>query len=164
MSRTLTLYHGSTRPIPELAASAAGPGVHFGSLGQARMRNPAYIHEAEITIGSCGRTRDRQSWGETARRARSGGHDAMIYLNRYEGMPIERLQRLLADGHGDRLDSMPDRAFRKLVPEAEDSLLVVDPAAIRLIRILDREGAVVWAAEPGPETETRPASGLDPEP
>lgn len=139
-----TWWHGSTRMVLDPSLIAAGPGFHVGTKAQAKMRNSAYLHEISIAEGQLGRAKDRQNWTSIANRARSAGKTGVLYLNRYEGMSTKRLEELLKRGLADRLDSMPDREFRLLVPEAEDSLLAVNGRSIRLERIFDRHGEVVW--------------------
>ncbi|AWE88943.1 hypothetical protein CSC28_7041 (plasmid) [Pseudomonas paraeruginosa] len=50
--------------------------------------------------------------------------DAIVYLNRYEGLTTEVIERLSASGDLSRLDDMTDAQFRKVVPEARDSYIV----------------------------------------
>lgn len=139
-----TWWHGSTVQIDDFGAQIGGKGVHFGSREQAAMRNRAFLHEVEIDLKVVGRARDRQDWRSVARRSRAAGKDGVLYLNRFEGLRTERLEELLARGLGNRLDAMTDREFRRLVPEAEDSVLVVNPEAVRLVRVFDREGRIVF--------------------
>ncbi|MEP3665815.1 MAG: hypothetical protein ABJN42_03665 [Roseibium sp.] len=148
-----TFWHGSKTVIEDFSEAAATKGVHFGTKDQASMRNAAFLHEVEVDLDKTSRSRDRQSWSDVASRARRAGCDAVRYLNRYEGMPIDRLNALLSAGHGDSLDTISDRAFRKLVPESEDSILVVNPSAIRLLRIFDQEGNVVLDCHSAPTPE-----------
>lgn len=143
-------YHGSKSPITRFRDDKI-EGIHFGSLSQARMRNPAYIHEVSIAGCPEGRTRDRQSWTDVVRRAERKGVGLLRYLNRFEGIPSERIEQLIVKGDIDRLDKVSDAAFRKLVPEAEMSIVVTDPYLITLHRVYDRTGEIVWQREPRPE-------------
>jgi hypothetical protein len=156
MTERKTFWHGSTVMIDNFGPAAAEKGVHFGSREQACMRNSAFLHEVALDLSSTHRTKDRQSWLGIAQRARRQGYDAVIYLNRYEGMTTERLTALLDAGHGNRLDTMSDISFKRLVPECEDSLLVVNPEVIRILKVFDRDGRVVLDLDAGENTSPMP--------
>ena len=51
--------------------------------------------------------------------AKAGGHDGIIYLNRFEGIPLAEFDAVRAAGNN--LDTMSDAEFRKAVPSAKDS-------------------------------------------
>ncbi|MFG6082892.1 hypothetical protein ACEUZ9_004124 [Paracoccus litorisediminis] len=147
METVATWWHGALRQIEDLVPIISGPGMHLGTRVQASMRNSAFLHEIEVVAGRLGRARDRQDWSSVARRARSDGKTGVLYLNRHEGMEITRIEELISSDRIGRIDDVGDAQFRKWVPEARDSLLLVDPDAARLIRVFDRSGGIVWERE-----------------
>ena len=155
-------WHGSAVAISEFRIMKGAGGIHFGTMDQAMARRRSFLHEVELKIEAPCRSRDNQDWCAAARRARSRNMDAIVYLNRYEGLSLERILELQGAGKLSGLDGLPDAAFRKLVPEARDSVCVLRPDIIRLMRILDRDGAVVWERQ----DPRRPEGQLqgDPEP
>lgn len=51
------------------------------------MRNRAFLHEVEVEVTRVRRSRDPGGdWSGRVRAARSAGLDAIVYLNRYEGV------------------------------------------------------------------------------
>ena len=131
----LTLWHGSIVRInrfdPRMPIDG---GFHCGSEAQARMRNATWLHEVTADIRNPRRSRDTGSgWKAKISSARSSGHDCIIYLNRYEGLSADIIQRLSASGDLDRLDTMTDAEIRKLVPEATDSYLLFDPVTFNIL-------------------------------
>lgn len=76
------------------------------------------------------RVRDRGgSWGAVMKRATSGGFDAIVYLNRYEGIQLRSLEQALEAGVDP--DKISDNDFRAWFPEARDSYLV--PSAEQVV-------------------------------
>jgi len=61
--------------------------------------------------------------------------EAIVYLNRYEGVSANTIARLAASGRLAGLDRLPDRAFLRLVPEAEDSFVLLDPGRAGIIQL-----------------------------
>lgn len=131
----LRLWHGSSQRIEAFDPSKTiDGGFHLGSEDQARMRNPAWLHEVEVEVERIRRSRDEGgNWRARVERARADGFQAIVYLNRYEGMTSDIIERLQAAGQLSRLDDLTDKAFKKLVPEARDSLIVFDPGCIRIL-------------------------------
>jgi hypothetical protein len=78
------------------------------------------------------RVRDQDGYWKTflRRRARQGDR-ILTYLNRHEGIPADRVMKTLDRDLG--CARMTDTAFRKLVPEAEDSWIVLDPSLIEIL-------------------------------
>lgn len=138
MRRRLILWHGSTRALDRFDARSGPDGaLHLGTRAQAEMRNRAFLHEVEVEVRRLRRSRDPGGdWSGRVRAARAAGFDAILYLNRFEGLGVEVIGRLAAAGRLSGLDEMPDAAFRRLVPEAEDSLILLDPGLARLIRFM----------------------------
>ncbi|MCE6959576.1 hypothetical protein LAZ40_10965 [Cereibacter sphaeroides] len=137
----IVLWHGSLQRIERLdPASTHDGGVHLGTLEQARMRNSAFLHEVEVTLGRCRRSRDRGGdWKGRIMAARAAGFDAIVYLNRYEGLATEVIERLQAQGLLGRLDGLSDAAFRRHVPEARDSYILLRPDHLRILSIRTRD-------------------------
>lgn len=138
-------YHGSRKLITSFEDPGRA-GIHFGTRQQAAQRNSAYLHEVSIQDCRTGRTKDRQDWREVTQRAARRGVSVLRYLNRYEGIPAERIEALAASGDLSKLDHLTDANFQKLVPEADFSIVVTDPGLITLQRVFDRSGELVWEA------------------
>lgn len=110
-------------------------GVHGGTEAQARMRGgkSARLIAFEVDINHPRRCRDEGgNWAKRIKQARAAGHDAIVYLNRYEGIPAARVDQAIADGVD--LDALSDSAFKKRVPEAEDSYIILHPQDIYLVK------------------------------
>lgn len=154
------LWHGSGHPVSRFdPAATADGGVHFGSLEQARMRNHACLHEVQITVEKVLSLRDPGvGWKSKIRRARAQGYDAIRYLNRYEGISAQTIDRLTRTKQIGRLDGLSDAEFRKLVPEARESLIVFDAASIKILRIVEaRRGATPKTSVAPDEKEEYPS-------
>jgi len=137
----LTLWHGSDRPISRFTGAGPDRALHLGTRAQAEMRNGAFLHEVEIEVKRVRRSRDPGGdWSGRVRAARSAGAEAIVYLNRYEGITFEVITRLAAAGRLGDLDKMTDKAFRQLVPEAQDSLILLEPDRARVLRVLHPPG------------------------
>lgn len=84
-------------------------------------------------------SRDRgDGWAARARDARSHGFDAILYLNRWEGLgPL--------DGFDDwaQADALSDRRFAALMPDASYSLIVLRQGVVRM---LDLDESLALAA------------------
>lgn len=134
MSRFLA-YHGTTADFSAFdPAKTVDGGLHFGSKEQARMRGgqKARLIAVELSVERPRRSRDMGgNWASKIRSAKSAGHDAIVYLNRYEGIPLQRV--LDAHRDGIDLDRLSDRAFRQRIPEAQDSWIVFDAEKVRIL-------------------------------
>lgn len=105
-------------------------GLHLGSQSQAIARARGHLVTCEVTSElkvvrrkDCG-----GGWERYVSRLKSKGIDGIIYLNRHEGVPLQRIVLLRAKGITPQmLFTMSDIDFRKHVPEAHDSLLVFRP-------------------------------------
>ena len=79
-------------------------------------------------VAPCARVMDR---GENSWRAdRLARHERacrgwIVYLNRFEGLDLDRYME--AKRTRPALDELSDAAFRRLVPSARDSLVLLDP-------------------------------------
>lgn len=143
---TQTWWHGSRDMITAFEDSPQG--LHFGSRAQAEMRNRAYLHEVSIRPSSVTRIKDRQDWSSVVAAARRRARDASLYLNRSEGLSLDRVTALASAGLLDRIDDISEVQFRRAVPEAEDSVVVFFADVVRLERVLDPLGAVAWERTP----------------
>lgn len=157
MSRVLRLWHGSKGEVERFDPSATRDrGCHFGTREQAEMRNAAVLHLVEIEVTRVRRCRDRGDFAAAIRSARAAGFDAIVYLNRYEAMTTERIEALQAAGKLHGLDDVSDAAFRRLVPEARDSLIALAADRIRILEVIHPErqtAPIPEATEPAPELE-----------
>lgn len=105
-------------------------GLHLGTLAQAqcraRPRDNLYAFTINISKarGAFGWTRDTElEWGRKCRNARYKKKKVLAYLNRYEGLDL--------DGYSDScLDKMTDSEFKKSLPDAQWSLIVLDPSIL----------------------------------
>lgn len=132
----LILWHGSDRPLEEFTGAGPDRALHLGTRAQAEMRNRSYLHETEVEVTRVRRSWDPGGdWSGRIRAARATGLDAIVYLNRYEGVSTQTIQRLAAAGRLSGLDRISDREFRRLVPEAADSWIILDPARARIIKV-----------------------------
>lgn len=102
-------------------------GLHFGTLEQATMRagKNSRLILAYLRAPNLRRSKDRGGdWKSIIGSAKRAGMDGIVYLNRYEGMTTEIIERLRDSGDLQRLDGMSDAQFKKLVPEAMESYIV----------------------------------------
>lgn len=128
-----TWYHKSKNDFEEFK-----PFSHFGTVDQANMRatgGDAMVYPVHMRGDNFKRMRDTGDWSE---KKLSGfarqGFDGVEYLNRYEGIPLDAIERAAAKVGGmDRLDGLSDAQFKKLVPEAEYSRIAFDPSRIRSV-------------------------------
>lgn len=131
---TQVFYHATTADYDAIDLSqTVDGGFHLGTEAQARMRGgrQARMLTIEANFQSVHRSRDQGgNWAARVRRARSAGHDAIVYLNRYEGLSLDRV--LEADRDGVDLDRLSDTAFRKRVPEAQDSYIALFEQDLRI--------------------------------
>lgn len=142
----VVLYHGTRAEFGTLdPAATVDGGLHFGSLAQAQMRcgKRGRLIQAHLYVGKPRRCRDLGGqWKAKIAQAKSAGHQAIIYLNRYEGIPFERVQE--ASEQGIDLDKLTDAQFRKRVPEAQDSWIVFSMDHVRVLQtdVLPHEGTI----------------------
>lgn len=149
MTMRLTLWHGSDRPISRFTVQGPDRALHLGTRAQAGMRNRSFLHEVEIDVSRVRRSRDPGGeWSGRVRAARAAGAEAIVYLNRYEGITSEVITRLAGAGRLSDLDRMTDKTFRALVPEAQDSWILLDPERARVIRVLRPEDGQLESERP----------------
>lgn len=129
----LVVYHGTRSDFD--AFEIGKEGSHFGTGSQAKMRNGKRVIEAYLSIKNPKRVKDLPGgWQKAVKAAKSQGHDGIVYLNRFEGVPYERFEELRARGISDaKMDAMSDAQFRKLVPEASDSWVAFEPTQIKSV-------------------------------
>lgn len=129
----LVLCHGTREAFDRLdPGRTVDGGLHFGTEAQARMRagRQGRLVQAHLEVRSARRSRDRGGdWKARIAQAKADGHDAIVYLNRYEGMPLSRA--LEAREEGVDLDALTDAQFRRRVPEATDSWIVFSVDQVR---------------------------------
>lgn len=134
----MVVYHGTKAAISAFDPSkTVDGGIHFGSSEQAQMRAsgagknlvPVYLRMTNPR-----RSRDTGGqWRQKIASAKAAGHDGIVYLNRYEGIPSERITQLASDGVLQTLDALSDKEFKRLVPEARDSYIAFSAAQIRSV-------------------------------
>ena len=124
----MTLYHGTDKVFDRFA-----PYSHFGTEAQARMRHPKRILTVTVKARKLKRLRDTGDWTVAElRRYERQGFDGVVYLNRYEGIPLEQLETAYVKVPADKLNQLSDTQFKKLIPAAEDSYIIFDPRNVRL--------------------------------
>jgi hypothetical protein len=132
----LILFHRTTEQFEQLdPARTRDGGIHFGHSGQALMRAGKNSHVFRVALKASKVRRCKDTGGNWKARiaaAKKAGADAIVYLNRYEGMTTDIIERLQQSGDLHRLDGLSDTAFLRLVPEAQDSYIVWDLDQIHL--------------------------------
>lgn len=127
--RSITAYHSSNHETFEPRRL-----LHVGSLAQARMRGGRHLFQLELEPGlRVPRLRDHGSWNIRALMRHATRSRLAVYLNRHEGIPLEEFEaaRAMTD-----IDRLADSAFRRLLPSAEDSWIVLDVAAVVDVRMV----------------------------
>ncbi|MFZ3481660.1 hypothetical protein [Sphingomonas sp. 3-13AW] len=122
-------WHGSTEPLTEVK-----PFLHVGTIEQASMRGGRGCHLVRVGVaaGKVARRRDTGSWRlQDLQHLRSRGTGIIVYLNRYEGIPIEEFEAARAACRD--IDALSDARFRKLLPSARDSLIILDEALATIL-------------------------------
>lgn len=134
----VVLYHGSHVGVDKLdCRKTVDGGLHFGTLEQAQMRNSRRLFHAHLDVTKARRSRDTGgNWKKKIAQAKAAGYDAIVYLNRYEGISQECFQQLRENGVD--LEKITDTQFRKLVPQAQDSYIVFSPEQVRVVYIEDK--------------------------
>lgn len=137
-------YHGTPRPAePGFAFGGLDThpeGIHLGTLEQAQARAAGgSIITVKVLVRHLSsrihRVKDRDgAWAKTALRHRRQGHEILTYLNRHEGLSIERAIALGRHDE-DALTRMSDRAFLHLAPEARDSWLILHTDLVKILDI-----------------------------
>jgi GNAT superfamily N-acetyltransferase len=126
--KKLHLWHGSKDPVLDFGGSDKPDVLHLGSFDQAAMRYPnGYFHLMAVDLDKVGRIKDSGSDKRSAiTRARRAGKDAIVYLNRYEGISVTSLEDALAEFTNEQIDKMSDAKFRIVFPEAHDSCIILN--------------------------------------
>lgn len=133
-------YHGLSGRRPRGFAFSGlethPEGIHLGTLAQARMRagkgTVLKVRVRASQVRRIPRVRDRDGfWRRFLRDKARNGCRILTYLNRYEGVPQHRVLETLGQDLG--TEHMSDAAFRKLVPEATDSWIVLDPGLVEIL-------------------------------
>ena len=129
------VFHGSSVKVDQLSPGKDG-GIHFGSKPQAEMRNSKEVYSAHLDIKKPKRYRDTGGdWKSKIAAAKKAGYDGIVYLNRYEGIDQEKYFKLLGEGWtGEKLDSLSDAEFKKLLPGMGDSYIVFSPEQVKPLR------------------------------
>lgn len=128
MPEAFTAWHASREPL-----TTVRPGLHVGTRRQAEMRG-GILHAIGIAASAPARMRDRSenAWRrDRVDAARRRGRALVVYLNRVEGIPLEEFET--ARHRGVDIDRLEDAAFRRLIPSAQDSWIILDPAIVLAI-------------------------------
>jgi len=126
--KKIHLWHGSIDPVLDFGGPDKPDTLHLGSLDQASMRYPnGFFHLMAVDLDKVGRVKDRGSDKRSSiTRARRAGKDAIVYLNRYEGISDSSLAEALAEFTNEQIDAMSDAKFKVLFPEARDSCIILN--------------------------------------
>lgn len=162
-------YHGLSTPLAEGASFTFGDlsthpsGFHVGSLEQAVMRGRPNCQILKLKIRGASmsrapkRVRDRPNgWHQVTRRHARAGCEALVYLNRHEGFPVAALERLTPKELS-QMDNMPEAKLRRLLPELEDSWVILDPRLVDMVEVLSRDQAKLMLRNCDPDQTPRPA-------
>lgn len=131
----LVVYHGTVADLTQFdKTETVDGGFHFGEAKQANMRvagaSGRNLMPVYLSITSPRRSKDAGGrWKAKIVSAKSAGHDGLIYLNRYEGVGIETVQK--AQQEGVSLDRLSDAEFRRYAKEARDSYVAFRPEQIK---------------------------------
>ena len=124
------------------------PFLHAGTFEQARMRSKGPLTRLTLRPRRIRRVVDRgeNRWSEKRLSdALSRGFDMIVYLNRFEGIPMWEFEAareiLTMRGRSDCLDRISDGRFHRLVPSARDSVIILDPAIVRSCMHLAEPGS-----------------------
>lgn len=112
-------------------------GVHFGTREQAEMRGgKSNAKKFFLKLESTARVRDKGSFKRIP-----VGRDSAVYLNRFEGIPLETVRSI----PGSVLDRMTDSQFKRAVPSSSDSYVVKNAWQIKAADPVtyDDKGSVV---------------------
>lgn len=121
-------YHSGSE---HLVRGSIRPHLHLGTLEQARMRSGRCLTRVTARARPCVRLLDK---GENVWRPDRldpvirKGVDWVVYLNRTEGIPLHEFEAAAAKHP--RFDDVSDALFRRLLPSARDSLILLDPLLV----------------------------------
>lgn len=130
----LYCFHSGNQPLDR---NSVRPGLHLGTARQSLSRGGACLDLITIKPGSQTRLVDKaeNEWSKARiDRADQAGYGYAVYLNRHEGVDLAEVEQ--ARDHpkcrqNDRsVDGISDTLFKRLVPSAQDSLLLIDPSLI----------------------------------
>lgn len=102
------------------------------------MRGGQGCHLTRVDVARGVRTvrrRDTGSWRDVDLQRTHAG--LVVYLNRFEGIPLEEFEAARLEHPN--FDLLPDAKFRRLIPSARDSMIVIDPGLARIAGHADRE-------------------------
>jgi len=121
----VTAYHSGS---VHLLRGSIRPNLHLGTLEQARMRTGRRITRVTAIARPCVRLLDKGEnvWrDERLAPVLRRGLEWIVYLNRTEGIPLDEFEAAAAKHP--RFDDVSDALFRRLLPSARDSLILLDP-------------------------------------
>lgn len=121
-------HHSGDGPLDR---SMLRPFLHLGTLAQAHGRARRIVTRITARIAPCARLVDRGSnqWPTTRLQPlMRKGCGWAVYLNRHEGIDLDEF--LAANARHPGIDDVSDGLFRRLVPSAHDSLILLDPLLV----------------------------------
>ena len=154
----LVLYHSTKEDFD--AFEPGKEGIHLGTSDQANMRTaglgtrllPVYVRAERLK-----RVRDRGgNWAHEIALAKRSGHDGIVYLNRYEGVPGEEFDRAYQAHSSGNIDNLSDAQFLRNVPSARDSYIAFKPEQVKSQfnegSFKPRDPRIMFQRAPAPDT------------
>lgn len=129
--RPLVLYHGTSADFDVFETSKEG--IHLGTAAQANMRVSGQgknLMPVYLKINDWQRSKDLDGkWASKVKAAKAAKKDGIVYLNRYEGINYETIERAEAEGFS--LNKASDTAVKSFASELNDSYIVFSGAQIK---------------------------------
>lgn len=126
------------------------------------MRASAFLHRVSFDKGRERRCIDKGGdWASRISAARRGNCTSIVYLNRFEGVSPESLDRIAAMRDPERVG---DAAWRRAVPECQDSWIALYPEDVRVLEIVPGPGEVtLWHGTTAANARELMRNGFTPE-
>lgn len=130
-------FHATKQDFETFEPGVGGAQFHVGTASQATMRGGgegSVLLRVSIYATTLIRKKDITGGGwKRPTKKEADAADGVVYLNRFEGVPAERLSAL----EGKSTESLSDAEFRRLVPEARDSYGIFQPHNCRIIERIE---------------------------
>lgn len=130
-------FHATSADFQTFDPAIGGAQFHVGTASQATMRAAGTAHPTllMVSVYATHLIRKKDSGGNWKRPSarEADAADGVVYLNRYEGVPINRLDAL----SGESVQTMSDAEFLRRVPEARDSYGIFQPHNCKIVERID---------------------------
>lgn len=127
------MYHGTIHDFDVFDINKCVGGIHLGTIQQALTRcdHQGYVLQVELSYERIRRSKDMGGgWKKKITSAQTKDCDAIVYLNRYEGMGFGEFKTYSPA----RLDTMSDQQFKKIIPNATDSWIAFNCEQVLIIQ------------------------------